>query len=318
MSSNSSSLPHIFGPILSRRLGLSLGLDMVPFKTCSLNCAYCECGKTTDFSIKRKPYVAAEILINELDKFFKTTNEKIDVITFAGSGEPTLNSELPKVLKHIENNYPEIKTAILTNSTLLNIKDVREEIMEIDFVLPSIDAVSENVFKKINSPAKGLTSEMVTSGLIQFSKEYKKTLWVEVFILADINDGEDEVSKFKELLTEVNPTRVQLNTLDRPGAFKWAESASKECMAKVAKALQPLPVEIISRKTAPTISNTNRDVSEDLILSTIARRPLTVEDISATTALTVNEAEELLSSLLDKNKIAIENTATGKFYKVID
>lgn len=308
---------HIFGPVPSRRLGMSLGLDMVPAKTCSLNCAYCECGKTTDFSLERKPYVPASQLIDELDNFMNDSDIEIDAITFGGSGEPLLNSDLPKVLNHIQTKYPKVKTALLTNSTLFYIPEVRKEALSIDFVLPSYDAYSEESFKKINNPVKDLTAQMVTDGLIAFSKEYKGTLWVELFIIEDVNANKGEIERIKDVLSTVSPTRVQLNTLDRPGAFSWVKAASKETLQRVANELHPLPVEIVSRSSAPETSEKAKNYSEEEIISTITRRPLTVEDVAVTMGISINDADKILNKILEKGKLKIENISGKKFYTVI-
>jgi wyosine [tRNA(Phe)-imidazoG37] synthetase (radical SAM superfamily) len=142
----------VFGPVLSRRLGFSLGLDVIPMKTCSLDCVYCECGRTTLFTNKRDEYIPTQQIIDELDKFLSNNPPRIDVITLAGSGEPTLNTGIGKIISHIKTKYPQYKTAVLTNTVLLSQKEVREEILPVDFVLPSIDAIFEDSFRKINRP----------------------------------------------------------------------------------------------------------------------------------------------------------------------
>lgn len=307
---------YIFGPIPSRRLGMSLGLDMVPHKTCSLNCAYCECGKTTTFSLERKPYIAAKEIISELDKFMNESDLKIDVITFGGSGEPLLNSDIRKVINHIKSKYPDVKTALLTNSSLFFIPEVRKEVLDIDYILPSYDAYSDAAFKKINNPTSELSAQMITEGLIKFSKEYKGIMWVEVFILDDVNDNDTEINNIRNVLTEINPTRVQLNTLDRPGAFSWVKPASKETLAKVAEKLAPLPVEIVSRSFAPETSEKAKNYSDEEIIATISRRPLKVEDIAITMQININDADKILSKLVEEKKLKIDNSSGQKFYSI--
>ena len=313
----SKKYDHIFGPVLSRRLGMSLGLDMVPHKTCSLNCAYCECGKTTDFSMNRKPYILAETLISEMDHFLEESDVKTDVVTFGGSGEPLLNSELPKVLKHLQQNYPDIKTALLTNSSLFHLPKVRNEILSIDYMLPSYDAYSEKTFRKINNPVSGLTSKMITEGIIELSKEYKGTLWIEIFILEEINDNIDELKKIKSVMNKISPQRVQLNTLDRPGAFKWVEPASASTLRKVADYLSPLPVEIVSRNAASQNFEKAKSYNDEEIIATVERRPLTVEDIAVTKSISINDATEILTSLMKKGKLVTKNIGGNKFYSPV-
>ncbi|MDH4273038.1 MAG: radical SAM protein [Candidatus Aminicenantes bacterium] len=168
---------HIFGPVPSRRLGRSLGIDLIPFKTCCLNCLYCECGKTTVQTLERKEYVPARAIIQEIDAFLCTV-PSLDVITFAGSGEPTLNTALPALLRHIQTHYPQYKTALLTNGSLLYLEDVRQSLLTFNYVLPSLDAVRQKTFEKINQPAGNLDSQEIIEGLITFSKMYRGTMWV--------------------------------------------------------------------------------------------------------------------------------------------
>ncbi|MCL1945708.1 MAG: radical SAM protein [Chitinivibrionia bacterium] len=237
----------IFGPVQSRRLGSSLGLDLVTAKTCSLDCVYCECGKTTNLTNERREYIFAEKVIADLDAFLQNEPPHIDVITLGGSGEPLLNSGAGKIISHIKKTYPQFKVAVLTNSVSLIEKEAREEILPADFVLPSVDAFFEESFQKINRPAKNVTVNFVLDGLREFSKIYKGTLWVEYFVISGINDGEKEVLSLKKYFEEIKPTKVQLNSLDRPGTCEWVKATQIERLQEIKNILQPLSVEIISR-----------------------------------------------------------------------
>ena len=238
---------HLFGPVISRRLGVSLGVDMIPFKTCTLDCVYCECGATNRLSAEIKPWISAQEIIEELDTYLGL-NPKIDVITFAGSGEPTLNSDLNKVIAHVKNRWSSFKTVLITNGTLLYKPQVRAAAIECDFVLPSLDAISEDVFRKINGPVSSISSKMVIDGLLEFAKEYRGQLWLEIFVLEGVNDTESELAGFREVLSRINPQRVQLNSLDRPGTCNWVKPASRERLEEIATYLSPLNVEIVARK----------------------------------------------------------------------
>lgn len=173
---------YLFGPVPSRRLGMSLGIDLVPHKVCSLNCIYCECGSTTKLTIDRKEYVPYDIVIKELEHYFRN-NTAPDYITFSGSGEPTLNSRIGDVIRFIKHNIPGIPIAILTNGTLLYQKQVRKELLEADVVLPSLDAASDLIFRKINRPFHKLNINKYIQGLVNFRNEYKGKIWLEVFII---------------------------------------------------------------------------------------------------------------------------------------
>ena len=295
---------------------MSLGVDMVAFKTCSFNCVYCECGETDSLTLERKDYVSADVLINELDLFLKDCTN-VDVITFAGSGEPTLNSDLRKVVLHVKNNYPGYKTAILTNSTLLHVSYVRETLLMVDYVLPSIDAMSQNVFEKVNRPSNELSCNMVIDGLREFAKSYEGTLWVEIFIIPGVNDTEEELDLFKSFLLEIKPTRVQINSLDRPGPCSWVTPASVKRLSEIADFFKPLPVEIITRKL--TIQNREEDTKQttELICATLKRRPMTLEDLAISTGKNINEINAVFDYLKKEYTLHIAVVSGRKFYSIL-
>jgi len=307
---------HIFGPVPSRRLGKSLGIDLIPFKTCCLNCLYCECGKTTAHTLERKEYVPARAIIREIDTFLSGA-PSLDVITFAGSGEPTLNTALPELFRHIQSRYPQYKTALLTNGSLFYLEEVRQSCLAFDFVLPSLDAVRQETFEKIIQPASGLSNQKVIDGLITLSKMYSGILWVEVFIIPGINDDEVELALFKETLEKISLDRVHLNTLDRPPAFAGIQPASPERLRQIARFLAPLPVQLISRKAeaGPWITLSRRDI--DYFLATLRRRPMTVEDLSVTLGKNINEMYVLLDALLGKKLITAQVVNNRTFYQAL-
>jgi len=173
---------YLFGPVPSRRLGMSLGVDLVPKKVCSLDCVYCEVGKTSKLTLERKEYILFDKIKNELIDYFNN-NPDPDYITFSGSGEPTLNIQIGEVLRYIKQIKPDIPVAVLTNGTMLFEKDVRDALMDADLVLPSLDAVTEEVFQKINRPPGDLTAKKYISGIIDFKNSFKGKIWLEVFIL---------------------------------------------------------------------------------------------------------------------------------------
>jgi len=239
---------HIYGPVRSRRLGNSLGVDMVPHKTCSLDCVYCECGATTVFTTERKEYIPSDEIIAEIDRYLgNDKNIAPDYVTFGGSGEPTLHSGLGRIIKHLKDRYPSQKLALLTNSTLLNDYHLRQDILLCDLILPSLDAVTEEVFRKVNVPVGAIRCVDVVDGLTALSSEYKGQLWLEVFISPGINDGDGEIAIFKDVITKINPTRVQLNSLDRPGTIGALSTASTKSLEEIARKFAPLPVEIVAR-----------------------------------------------------------------------
>lgn len=204
---------------------MSLGVDLVPHKVCSLDCVYCECGHTTKLTLDRKEFIPFTKVTNELEHYF-TNNPNPDYITFSGSGEPTLNSRISDVLKFIKKLKPEVPIAVLTNGTLLSRKEVRNELLVTDIVLPSLDAATEMSFQKVNRPHHAIKIEEYIKGLIDFRNEYKGEIWLEVLIIPGYNDDKENLILLKETIVKIRPDRVQLNTLDRPGTVEGIRSAT--------------------------------------------------------------------------------------------
>ncbi len=305
---------YLFGPVPSRRLGISLGVDLVPHKTCSLNCIYCECGRTTKLTIERKEYVPTEIVLAEL-KDFLAPNPKLDYITFSGAGEPTLHSGIGEIVKFIKTNFPDYKIALLTNGTLFYQPALIEDVCKIDLILPSLDAASDLIFKKLNRPFHHLKIDKIIEGLIQLRKNFSGQIWLEVFIVPGLNDTDDEIAQLKSTIQRINPDRVQLNTLDRPGTVAWVKPATKDTLKKIAHQLG-LQAEIIANfQKREQVASYNADV-ESTILQTIRRRPCTVEDLSSILGLHPNEINKYIETLLHKNLIHSEVLERGVFFRI--
>lgn len=218
---------YLKGPVYSRRLGKSLGINIITDKSCSFDCVYCEVGKTTNLTLKRKEYTPTDKIISELDDYL-SQNPSLDYITFSSTGEPTLHSKIKNIIKFIKNNYPNYKIALLTNSSLLWKKSVREDILEVDLIIPSLDAVSTKAFKKINKPEKSLIINKIIDGLLKLKNEFRGEIWLEIFIIPGINNNSQELKKFADLIKKIKPDKVQFNSLDRPGTEKWVKKLSKK------------------------------------------------------------------------------------------
>lgn len=305
---------HLFGPVPSRRLGISLGVDLVPHKVCSLNCVYCEVGRTTNLTIERKEYVHLQDIIDELKDYLDQEPE-LDYITFSGAGEPLLHNGIGKIITFIKENYPQYKLALLTNSTLLYDENVRQEILGIDLLLPSLDAVSKKVFKKLNRPNSKLDNKKIIEGLIKFSKDFSGKIWLEVFIIPGLNDTVEELNLLKNVIKDIAPDQVQLNTLDRPGTESWIEPVSKNRMEEIAYFLKPLPVEIIAKfQSRNKIRSYHKDV-EQQIIETIKRRPCTDKDLSEMLGIHINEINKYLSELLHEGSVTSQQQERGIFFR---
>lgn len=308
---------YLFGPVPSRRLGISLGIDLIPMKTCTLNCVYCECGRTTELTLERKEWVPTKKVIEELDDYLQN-NPTPDFITFSGSGEPTLHSGVGEILDFLTQKkkiYP-FKTAVLTNGTLLNEPQVRWELIQADVVAPSLDAASKHALKKINRPHPDLNIEDIIAGEVAFRKEFSGEIWLEVFIVPGINDNERELTALKEAILQIKPDIVQLNTLDRPGAIPIIRAATQEELQRILDFWQLPNAEIIAKAQTRQEKKSYRKDTESAILETIRRRPCTLNDLQEILGLHINEINKYLDVLEAEGKIKVMQQERGFFYQV--
>jgi len=308
-------LKHIFGPVPSRRLGMSLGIDLVPKKVCTLDCIYCEVGKTTTLTIERKEYIKIDTIKREINKYFEESPDP-EFITFSGSGEPTLNIGIGLILNYIKSIKPNIPIAVLTNGTLLYNHQVRNDLLQADVVLPSLDAATAVGFQKINRPAKGLTVENHIKGLVDFRKEYSGKIWLEVFILPGYNDNSTELNELKNAIERIKPDSIQLNTLDRPGTVKWLRGATREELEAIKIFFNFDNLELINSSTERKNIQSYRKDTENAIIETIARRPCTVDDLTKILGLHINEINKYLDVLDAQNKIEVVEQERGNFYQI--
>ncbi|HPQ55600.1 MAG TPA: radical SAM protein [Bacteroidales bacterium] len=306
---------HIFGPVPSRRLGMSLGVDMVPKKVCSMNCVYCEVGPTTLLTSERKPYVPAGEILQELQDYFRKQKNP-DFITFSGYGEPTLNSDIGKIVDFLKKEKPEVPIAVLTNGTLLYDKEVRDAILKTDLVLPSLDAATEAVYRKINHPVKTISLTTYIEGMVTFRKEFTGKIWLEVFILPGYNDNAAELDALKKELLRIKPDKVQLNTLDRPGTVPGLRSATHQELQSIIDYWGMPNVEIIAAVQERTRMSSYRKDVENVIMETINRRPCTLDDLSKILGLHVNELNKYLDILEASGKVHTERQDRGLFYMI--
>lgn len=305
---------YLFGPVPSRRLGISLGVDLVPAKVCSFNCIYCEVGITTQRTLERRDYIPAGEIIAELDDCL-AASPQLDYITFSGAGEPTLNSGIGRIIAHLKDQYPGYRLALITNSSLFDDAQLRAEIAAIDLILPSLDAVSASVFQRLNRPHQKLDISAIIAGLTAFRQESQAEMWLEIFLSPGLNNTEAELTQLKKVCQRIGPNRVQLNSLDRPGLEAGLRPMSAEEMDQAAAFLRPLPVEIIARAASRAdIASHDQDI-EQRILDTIRRRPCTDKDLAASFGLHINELNKYLGSLLDRGLIREQREERGIFFE---
>lgn len=308
---------YLFGPVASRRLGISLGIDMVPYKVCNMDCLYCESGKTTIKTMERKSYIPKELLMNEL-KHFISSHPFVDFMTFSGAGEPLLNTDFKEVSLFLKDHYPFFNTALITNGTLFYLPEVRQAVQDIDVVLPSLDAVSQEVFTRLNRPHVDLDIRQIIQGLISLRQEYDGLIWLEIFIVEGINDTDEELKGFLEVMHKIKPDKIQINSLDRPGTDKSLKTARSERLEEIKRFFHPFETEIISRKYKPTHLKFKHTEGESFILETLKRRPCTKDDLLTMSSLSEEELNQVLFSLIKEKRIITVDTGEKLFYQIAD
>jgi wyosine [tRNA(Phe)-imidazoG37] synthetase (radical SAM superfamily) len=302
-------MSHIFGPVPSRRLGLSLGIDLIPRKTCSYNCIYCQVGKTTDRIMKPSSFVSIPEVIEELKEVLSKTPP--DVITLAGSGEPTLNVDIGIMISEIK-KITSIPITLLTNGSLLWNSQVREKIKGVDILIPTLSSVYKETYNKIHRPHSGLNLDNVIRGLKEMRKEFYGKYFLEVILLAGLNDTEKEISGLLKIINDIKPDKVQLNTVVRPPSEPSAISISNEKLEEIKNYLGG-NTEIIA--AAPLKSRANKlDSKVDQIIEMIKRRPVTVDDISNSLNLQKVETEQFIKGLMIKGHIKEQKHGDNLFY----
>lgn len=266
---------YLFGPVPSRRLGLSLGIDIVPLKVCTLDCIYCQVGRTTEKTIERADYVPVDAVLKELKERL-SQDIRVDYITLSGSGEPTLNSSLGEIIDQIK-KITDIPVAIITNATLLTDQSVRADCGRADVVLPSLDAGDQQTFEKINRPHPAITLEKLISGLCAFRAEYQGRMWLEVFFIDGVNTDSRQIAKIKDAITRISPDKVQLNTAVRPSAEAGLTRVSAQKLQAIAAQLGQ-NCEVVADFSPQTTDSLIENKADD-VLSMLKRRPCSIADI---------------------------------------
>jgi len=303
---------YFYGPVPSRRLGRSYGVDIVPFKVCTLDCVYCQLGKTTDRTIERKDYGPIEPILAELRETLAEGLEA-DFITIAGSGEPTLNLRLGELIDGIK-KITDIPVAVLTNGTLLYKEDVRADCAKADVVMPSLDAGDEQTFQRINQPHKDISIENLISGLCAFRDEFIGRIWLEVFFVEDLNTDDEQIAKIRDAIELIRPDKVQLNTAVRPTAEADIKRLDAERLRAIAARLGP-KCEVVADFSLSHHGRSFENKAED-VLSILKRRPCSLNDICSGLGIGRNEALKYITGLQHKGIIHSEKKDGRVFFKV--
>lgn len=296
-----TNISRVFGPVPSRRLGRSLGVDLIPFKTCSYDCVYCQLGRTTKCTIERKEWVPLSGITEELKSKLST---KPDYITLSGSGEPTLYSRNEELIAEIR-GFSDVPVAALTNGGLLSKPEVRRSLLGAELVVPSLDAPDDDIFQKVNRPHRDIAFGEMIDGLIKFREEFSGRYWLEVFLLEGVTSDEETVGRMAEIVKRINPDKVQLNTVARPPAEADARTVPQEKMNRLAQLFGD-KAEVIADYANVAAQATFAARRADVV-TLVTRRPCTLDDIASGLALHRNEAIKYVQELLTDGDIkAIE------------
>lgn len=226
---------YVFGPVLSGRLGRSLGLDLLGRRVCSMNCVYCESGPLQTLTTRRAPYVPAAELLAELAAWEQARQERgepwPDVVTLGGMGEPTLNSDLPRIIAGARELLPGVPVAVLTNASLMTDPAVRAELAQADIVLPSLDALTPAEYAAVNRPHPGVDPEAVAQGILEFRRAFGGKIWLEILLVAGVNDSAANLERLEGYCRELAPDRVDVVTLSRPGTEPDARAVGADTLA---------------------------------------------------------------------------------------
>lgn len=303
-------MKHVFGPVASRRLGYSLGVETIPTKTCSFACIYCQAGKTTNHTDKRDEYVMAKDVISELESLLP--QKDLHYITFSGSGEPTLNSKIGVIIRRIK-EISDVPVCVITNSSLIWRKDVQKDIRPADLVIPSLDSAVQETFQKINRPVKGITVEKIINGLAKFKKSYTGLMRLEIMLVKGLNDTPDEIAKLKEATEKIKPDFIDLNTVVRPPVEKTAGALDMKELQRVVGFFGE-NAKIVSSFDKTAHSQPGDDLEEE-VYQLVRRRGVTLSDLVTGFGMHRDIAADILERLIFQKKIKKVTFAGQTYYR---
>jgi wyosine [tRNA(Phe)-imidazoG37] synthetase (radical SAM superfamily) len=312
MAESTRKTSYTYGPVPSRRLGLSLGVDIVPPKICTLDCVYCQIGRTARTSTTRGDFVDIEAVLAEIKERLDA-GLKADYITLGGSGEPTLNLRLGELIDGIR-RLTDIPVAILTNGTLFYREDVRAECAKADMVAPSLDAGDVATFEAVNRPDPDITLEKLVSGLEQFRREYAGQIWLEVFLIAGVNTDAEQIEKIKGLIARIRPDKVHLNTAVRPPAEVDVRAVPREVLDRIARQIGGV-CEVIGEAPAG-LTDRHEARAEADVISVLKRRPCSLENICIGLGMSRNEAVKHITRLRERGIVNSEQWGDVTYFYV--
>jgi wyosine [tRNA(Phe)-imidazoG37] synthetase (radical SAM superfamily) len=308
-------MSYFYGPVISRRLGFSLGVDLLPKKICTFDCLYCQVGRTVRKTIRRFSYVDLGKLKKELRGIIEK-NPKIDYITISGSGEPTLHKNLDRIIMEIKKIVKDkLPVCVITNSSLLYRKDIRGELINADLIIPSLDAATSYTFNKINRPHRKVTFNRIIEGLIKLRKEFKGKIWLEIMLVKGVNDSLKEMRQFKKIVEMIKPDKIQINLPVRPTAEK-VSLPLPERIRKIEKMLGHKGKAVTAAKMQK-----QRIFYKNIkayILEFLKRRPGRLEELVSSYGGSAGEIGKCLEALLAEKRIKCYISQHGRYFSVND
>jgi wyosine [tRNA(Phe)-imidazoG37] synthetase (radical SAM superfamily) len=303
---------HIYGPVPSRRLGRSLGVDLVPFKTCTYDCVYCQLGRTTNKTSERREYVAVDDVMHELGNHL-AAGTAADYITLAGSGEPTLHARIGDLIARIK-QLTSIPVAVITNGSLLWMREVQESLMAADLVLPSLDVGDERLFRQVNRPLREISFERMLHGIAKFTGRFRGAVWLEVFLIGGISGTRSEVARIAAAAKRIRPKRIQLTTVSRPPAEAHASAVREELLESFATVFTPA-ADVIAGCGHRGVQPADRMETEG-VLALLARRPCTLQDIAEGIGAHPSEVAKRLELLTASGRVSEILVNGQRFFRV--
>jgi wyosine [tRNA(Phe)-imidazoG37] synthetase (radical SAM superfamily) len=305
---------HIYGPVPSRRLGFSLGVDILPYKTCSFDCIYCQLGGSARKSGRRGPYFSSREILSQIKEAIRK-NPRIDHITFSGSGEPTLNTRLGELIREIK-KMADIPVVVLTNSSFLTRPAVRRALGAADIVVPSLDAARPDSFRRVNRPLPSIRIKDIIEGLALFRREFSGRIWLEVMLVKGVNDSPADIRALKKAIALIGPDKVQLNTVVRPPAERWARSLRPGELKRIAEALGDR-VKVVADFRGRPGSPGRRDIKR-AILAITGRRPVTLADLASSLGRGKGEIRPHLETLLRWRRVRPQRHKGAVYYSAAE
>lgn len=301
---------RVYGPVPSRRLGRSLGVDVIPLKTCTFDCVYCQLGRTTEKTLERRAFFPLKDVVDQVKARLRETRPVY--VTVAGSGEPTLEARLGDLLEALK-GISDVPVALLTNGSLLWDEDVQRAAALADLVIPSLDAGDEEFFRWVNRPAEGLSLDLILNGLASFREHYAGQIWLEVMVLAGMSETRKRLQALAAAAARVRADRIQLNTPVRPGGQDFTVPLRADRLADLCPLFAPR-AEVVAGNGHADAGGLQTDADRERLLALLRRRPCTLEDVCRGLGLVPNEALKAVSVLFGEGKVQTKASARGYFY----